>query len=238
MNLTKIEETASGAVACQMIDMLFPDVIPMQRVNFAAKDPYEYTKNYKILQTAFLKCNISKNIDVDRLIKGRPQDNLEFMQWLKKFWDQNTPRSDYNPEERRSMAKGGKEATSTSILSRKNTSITQQSRPSSMASSPKPGDVAQPTSKRIKTTPLATTSKRVSDLEHDIAELKMKLEESNGEMQKQQLVIRNLEGERDFYNQKLVSIDELLNTAKTDETATVPNLIEKITSILYSESKA
>ncbi len=35
-------------------------MIPMQRVNFAAKDPYEYTKNYKILQTAFLKCNISK----------------------------------------------------------------------------------------------------------------------------------------------------------------------------------
>ena len=42
------------------------------------------------------------------MLTGRPQDNLEFMQWLKKFWDQNTPRSDYNPEERRSMAKGGK----------------------------------------------------------------------------------------------------------------------------------
>lgn len=83
-----------------------------------------------------------------------------------------------------------------------------------MASSPKPGDVAQPTclawfmhlciAKRIKTTPLATTSKRVSDLEHDIgegeskgwniAELKMKLEESNGEMQKQQLVVCILVG--------------------------------------------
>ena len=90
----------------------------MQKVNFAAKEPYEYTKNYKILQSAFLKCNISKvgscrvgdwqNIDVERLIKGRPQDNLEFMQWLKIFYDQSNHSVDYNPEERRAGARGGR----------------------------------------------------------------------------------------------------------------------------------
>lgn len=42
-------------------------------------------------------------------MKGRPQDNLEFMQWLKKFYDQHPPRGDYNPEERRSQSKGGKD---------------------------------------------------------------------------------------------------------------------------------
>ena len=90
----------------------------MQKVNFAAKEPYEYTKNYKILQSAFLKCNISKaglvqrddlqNIDVERLIKGRPQDNLEFMQWLKIFYDQTNRSDEYNPEERRAGARGGR----------------------------------------------------------------------------------------------------------------------------------
>ena len=45
---------------------------------------------------------------MERLIKGRPQDNLEFMQWLKKFYDQHSPQGDYNPEERRSACKGGK----------------------------------------------------------------------------------------------------------------------------------
>ncbi|CBK24369.2 uncharacterized protein [Blastocystis hominis] len=87
LNLHKIEETASGAVACQIINLIFPDTVPIQRVNTAAKDPYEYSKNYKILQAAFVKNKIEKNIDVEKLMKGRPQDNLEFMQWLKRFYD-------------------------------------------------------------------------------------------------------------------------------------------------------
>ena len=83
-----------------------------------AKDTYEYTKNYKILQSAFLKNGIQKvfyfyipnlqNIDVDRLIKGRPQDNLEFMQWLKQYFDKHKPNREYNAVERRASSKGGK----------------------------------------------------------------------------------------------------------------------------------
>lgn len=29
------------------------------------------------------------------------QDNLEFLQWIKKFWDQNYPGTEYDPEARR-----------------------------------------------------------------------------------------------------------------------------------------
>ena len=36
------------------------DTLPLQRVNFSAKDAYEYSKNYKILQSAFLKNKIDK----------------------------------------------------------------------------------------------------------------------------------------------------------------------------------
>ena len=36
------------------------DTLPLQRVNFAAKDAYEYSKNYKILQSAFLQNKIDK----------------------------------------------------------------------------------------------------------------------------------------------------------------------------------
>jgi hypothetical protein len=37
LNLSKIEETASGAVACQLTEYIFPGSIPMQRVNWEAK---------------------------------------------------------------------------------------------------------------------------------------------------------------------------------------------------------
>jgi RP/EB family microtubule-associated protein len=33
LNLTKIEQTASGAVACQIIEYVFPGSIPMHRVD-------------------------------------------------------------------------------------------------------------------------------------------------------------------------------------------------------------
>jgi microtubule-associated protein, RP/EB family len=37
LQLTKIEQTASGAVACQLTDIIFPGSIPMSRVNWEAK---------------------------------------------------------------------------------------------------------------------------------------------------------------------------------------------------------
>jgi microtubule-associated protein, RP/EB family len=37
LQLTKIEQTASGAVACQLTEYIFPASIPMSRVNWEAK---------------------------------------------------------------------------------------------------------------------------------------------------------------------------------------------------------
>jgi RP/EB family microtubule-associated protein len=38
---------------------------------------------------------------VDRLVKCKLQDNLEFMQWVKRYWDQNYPGGDYDAVSRR-----------------------------------------------------------------------------------------------------------------------------------------
>lgn len=89
LNYTKIEQTASGVAACQVFDALFPDQVRLEKVNFNAKRDYEFVKNYKVLQATFDRVGIKKQIEVERLIRGKYQDNLEFMQWVKGFFEQH-----------------------------------------------------------------------------------------------------------------------------------------------------
>ena len=45
-------------------------------------------------------------IPVERLIKCKFQDNLEFLQWLKKFWDTYYPGGPYDALARRNVGGG------------------------------------------------------------------------------------------------------------------------------------
>lgn len=101
LNLTKIEQACTGAVYCQIIDSMYPNKVKMNKVNWKAKLEHEFTQNFKILQQAFNECKILKHIEVEKLTKGKYQDNLEFLQWLKKFFDENKMQYDYNPLSRR-----------------------------------------------------------------------------------------------------------------------------------------
>ena len=55
----------------------------MSKLNWTAKQDYEFLNNYKVLQDAFKKNHISKPIPVERLVKCKMQDNLEWLQWSK-----------------------------------------------------------------------------------------------------------------------------------------------------------
>ena len=87
LQLTKIEQCATGAVYCHIIDKLYPGTFLFKKVNWKAKSDYEYVENYKILQTAFKKNGIKKIIDVEKLTKAKYQDNLEMCQWMKRYYD-------------------------------------------------------------------------------------------------------------------------------------------------------
>jgi RP/EB family microtubule-associated protein len=107
INLSKVEDTANGAVACQLLDIMYPGQVPLHKVNWAAKQDFEFVANYKILQNSFTKLNIERHIDVDRLISGRYMDNLEFMQWFKRFFEMSvSDKKDYDAVGQRSKGKG------------------------------------------------------------------------------------------------------------------------------------
>ena len=67
----------------------------IKRIKFDTKLEHEYIQNFKLLQAAFTKLNVDKAVQVDRLVKGRFQDNFEFMQWFNKFFMANYDGSAY-----------------------------------------------------------------------------------------------------------------------------------------------
>jgi len=87
LNLSKIEQLGTGAVYCQIIDKIYPGTCNMSSVKWGAKFDYEYVDNYKVLNNAFRKNGIQKNLDVDKLIKCRLLDNTEMAQWIKKYYE-------------------------------------------------------------------------------------------------------------------------------------------------------
>ena len=52
---------------------------------------------------------MKRHVDVDKLIRAKYQDNLEFCQWMKAFFDRSgAERESYDPNAVRAKGKGGK----------------------------------------------------------------------------------------------------------------------------------
>ncbi|KAM3433190.1 hypothetical protein MY4824_006113 [Beauveria thailandica] len=114
LNITKVEQCGTGAALCQVYDSIYMDV-PMHKVKFNVNGEYAYVQNFKVLQIsdAFAKHQIDKPIPIEQLVKCKMQDNLEFLQWTKKFWDLNFPDHEYDAVARRkggTLATGGPKA--------------------------------------------------------------------------------------------------------------------------------
>jgi len=77
-------------------------------VVFDAKTEYDMVRNFKPVQAIFTKHKIKKLVPVDRLIKGKYQDNFEFLQWMKSFHDGRYNGEPYDAVGRRSGKRGAK----------------------------------------------------------------------------------------------------------------------------------
>merc|ERR1712176_1562588 len=81
-----------------------PDCVQLKKVKFKTKLEHEFIQNFKVLQASFKKMGVDKIVPVDKLIKGRFQDNFEFLQWFKKFFDANYQGQEYDALEARGGA--------------------------------------------------------------------------------------------------------------------------------------
>ncbi|TGZ72453.1 hypothetical protein CRM22_002073 [Opisthorchis felineus] len=88
-NYGKIEELCTGAAYCQLTDMLFPGTLVFKKVKFNTKLEHESINNFKVLQALFKKHGVDKEVPIEKLVKGKFQDNFEFVQWYKRFFDAN-----------------------------------------------------------------------------------------------------------------------------------------------------
>ena len=64
INMNKVEQMASGAAYIQIMDAIFPNTVPMSKINWMAKYEHEFVNNYKILQQVFDKNLVQKHIEV------------------------------------------------------------------------------------------------------------------------------------------------------------------------------
>merc|ERR1719369_986558 len=171
--------------------MLFPNCVQLKKVKFKTKLEHEYIQNFKVLQAAFKRMTVDKIVPVDKLIKGRFQDNFEFLQWFKKFFDANYSGEEYDPV----AARGGIELNSgngTAAPSMSRMPVASSNGQSVAKSSPAPRVPAAPRSR-----PAGGGASAAQ------------IEELNAIILEKNLTIEGLEKERDFYFGKLRDIEVL-----------------------------
>merc|ERR1719500_2187695 len=187
--------------------MLFPGSIQIKKVKFNTKQEHEYITNFKVLQAAFKKMSVDKIVPVDRLVKGKFQDNFEFLQWFKKFFDANYGGQEYDAVAMR----GGEEVGSGGKVPRAGArpAVQQAARPQPRAA-PANGGLGGRSNGLG-----AGAQAQIEDLTTQVLEMK--------------LTVEGLEKERDFYFGKLRDVEVMCQ----ENEANGGDVIRKVLDILY-----
>ncbi|KAF2758050.1 hypothetical protein EJ05DRAFT_493018 [Pseudovirgaria hyperparasitica] len=198
------------AAFCQIMDSIYPNSVdvPMSRVKFNVNTEYAYLQNFKILQNTFTKHQVDRPVPVESLIKCKMQDNLEFLQWIKRHWDQFFPGGDYDAISRR-KASGAPPA----------------------AAAPRAGGGA---ARRAPTGGAAPRTRTPQAGAAAGGAASAQLRQENDVLKE---TVTGLERERDFYFSKLRDIELLIQQAMEAEPELEKDeggLLKQIQTILYS----
>uniref|UniRef100_W8C7Q8 Microtubule-associated protein RP/EB family member 1 n=1 Tax=Ceratitis capitata TaxID=7213 RepID=W8C7Q8_CERCA len=178
---TKIEDLCSGVAYCQMMEMIFPHSVGLKKIKMNPKLEHEYVHNLKLFQMAFTRINYEKSVPIERLIKKRFQDNFEFLQWFKKFYDVHA---------------AGKE--NLKVPTTQKPQVPQAMKPAKKALN-KDGGPAM--------TPPTANSTRLNEDEAGTPRTVQALQETKEKLTDQTAILLN---ERNFYYNKLLEVEKVL----------------------------
>lgn len=234
---TKVEQVCTGVAFCQFTDALFPGKFPLHKVNFNAKTEVEFIRNFKILQESWDRLGVVKAIDIPKLVKGKYQDNLEFCQWMKRYFDihyaEGTP---YDAVERRKAAMAAYAAATRSVSASRrqtiapSTTATKKTVPVAQAKPLKSLSSGDSKENAISNVPAKAAVKPAAAVATSMAHktssiaagsapaaggdpaLRAALDESQRKVASLRLMIDTLEKERNFYYSRLREVELLCQT--------------------------
>lgn len=222
-NLVKVEELCTGSAYCQFMDMLFPGNISLRKCKLDAKLEHQYITNFKELQNCMKKIRIEKVIPVEKLVKGRFQDNFEFVQWFKKFFDANYDGREYDPVAARDglplCANEGKATNTSKPL--KNPAM--RAAPQMAVKKPVGAAVGKPVSNHSSKNSLHAAGGNNAELQAENLRMLNEVNEIKS-------TLDGLEKERDFYFGKLRDIEVLCQEHEAENL----ECVKKILEILYA----
>ena len=184
-------------------------------------------------------------------MKGRFQDNFEFLQWFKKFFDANYDGREYNAFEIRggvpigsgsgsgAVSHGSGSGLSNHSFSRAPAAPVNTTRTIGTAAA-KPVGRAAPTSRNVSGSNIANRSRIGAGPPasgrngSNGTTLLARTEELESRLNEMKLTVDSLERERDFYYGKLREIEVLCQGNEEQEDQKMKEHVEKILEILYA----
>lgn len=217
----KIEELCTGAAYCQFMDMLFPGSVLLKKVKFGTNLEHEYIQNFKNLQSAFSKLGVDKMIPVEKLVKGKFQDNFEFVQWFKRFFDANYQGQEYDALAARD---GQSLGSSCKGAPKKRPQMSQLSKGGTKAVT---ASSKTTTSQRSPAAPQRAPAQKPAAANHGAGD-SAKVQALEGQLNDLRFTVEGLEKERDFYFGKLRDIEIICQEDETSDSN------KRIMEILYA----
>ena len=185
------------------------------------------------LLDACARHGVEKSIPIEQLVKCRMQDNLDFLQWTKRYWDQNFPGHEYDAVARRKGA--GTPGLATSSTSRTSTNQHHSSNNSHTPAAHSTRKTPTSAAASNRATPRYGGGAGAGAGAGGGAGAAAAALRSENETLKE--AIGGLEKERDFYFSKLRDIELLLQNAVDQDPKLEKDedgLVKNIQAILYS----